>query len=89
MRSLLLLGLSPFRWEDPRWQRRRRALVAQYPEFGGYSASHFEPLLQLVDAAARGNLIFLVLLALALDRGEQLLQSVACGPTWSCNTSDC
>jgi hypothetical protein len=40
--SLLTLGLVPYRWEDARWQRRRRALVEQYPELGGYSAQHFE-----------------------------------------------
>jgi len=41
--SLLTVGLIPYRWEDSRWQRRRRALVEQYPEFGGYSAEHFDP----------------------------------------------
>ena len=39
--SILTLGLLPHRWEDERWQRQRRALLAQYPEFGGYSADHF------------------------------------------------
>jgi len=41
--SLATLGLIPYRWEDARWQRRRRALIEQYPEFGGYSAEHFDP----------------------------------------------
>ncbi|MCU1282535.1 MAG: hypothetical protein JWM53_6081, partial [bacterium] len=41
--AFLTLGVVPFRWEDQRWQRRRRALVEQYPEFGGYSAQHFDP----------------------------------------------
>ena len=41
--ALVTLGLVPFRWEDPRWQRRRRALVEEYPEFGGFAAEHFDP----------------------------------------------
>jgi hypothetical protein len=41
--AFLTLGLVRYRWEDERWQRRRRALVEQYPEFGGYSAQHFDP----------------------------------------------
>lgn len=41
--SIATLGVFPHRWEDPRWQRRRRAIIEQYPELGGYSAEHFEP----------------------------------------------
>src|SRR5207247_796047 len=38
LRSLGLMGIVPYRWEDERWQRRRRALLEQYPEFGGFAA---------------------------------------------------
>ncbi|HEX9100934.1 MAG TPA: hypothetical protein VF997_01955, partial [Polyangia bacterium] len=41
--SLAGLGFVPHRWESRRWQRKREALVDQYPEFGGFSAEHFEP----------------------------------------------
>ncbi len=41
--SLVSIGLVPHRWEDRRWQRRREALVEQFPEFGGFAAEHFDP----------------------------------------------
>jgi hypothetical protein len=41
--SFLTAGLVPYRWEDRRWQRQRRALLEEYPEFGGYSVHHFDP----------------------------------------------
>ena len=41
--SLTGLGVVPHRWEDRRWQKRREAIIEQYPEFGGFSAEHFEP----------------------------------------------
>jgi hypothetical protein len=41
--SFLTAGFVPYRWEDRGWQRRRRALLEEYPEFGGYSAHHFDP----------------------------------------------
>ncbi len=41
--SVAGIGIVPHRWEDRRWQRRREALVEQYPEFGGFAAAHFDP----------------------------------------------
>jgi hypothetical protein len=41
--SLFTAGIIPQRWEGERWQRRRRALIEQYPEFGAYAAMHFSP----------------------------------------------
>lgn len=41
--SLISVGVVPHRWESRRWQRRREALVREYPEFGGFDAEHFEP----------------------------------------------
>ena len=41
--SFVTAGFIPYRWEDRGWQRRRRALLEEYPEFGGYSAHHFDP----------------------------------------------
>lgn len=43
MRALFLLGIVPFRWEDDRWQRERRALLEEYPELGAFSANKFDP----------------------------------------------
>ncbi|HEY2746101.1 MAG TPA: hypothetical protein VGL86_15805 [Polyangia bacterium] len=62
--SIATLGLLPHRYENAAWLRRRRALLDQYPEFGGYSADHFElrhwrPILDLpplVRATARDRL---------------------------------
>jgi hypothetical protein len=41
--SLLSAGLIPHRWEDHAWQVRRRRLVEDYPEFGGFAADRFDP----------------------------------------------
>jgi hypothetical protein len=41
--SLFTGGIWSRRWENDRWQRRRRALIEQYPEFGGFAAEHFSP----------------------------------------------
>jgi hypothetical protein len=43
MRALFLLGIVPFRWEDEHWQRKRRALLEEYPELGGFSSDNFNP----------------------------------------------
>ncbi len=41
--ALLSLGVRPFRWEDERWQERRRRLLDEYPELGGFDGDHFDP----------------------------------------------
>jgi hypothetical protein len=41
--ALFTLGFSRYRWDDPRWQERRRAIIAEYPEIGGFDGEHFDP----------------------------------------------
>ena len=41
--SLASAGTVPHRWESRAWQLRRAEIIEQYPEFGGFSAEHFEP----------------------------------------------
>jgi hypothetical protein len=41
--SLLTAGFVPHRWEDRGWQQRRRQLVEEYPELGGFASEHFDP----------------------------------------------
>ncbi|MCU1282224.1 MAG: hypothetical protein JWM53_5770 [bacterium] len=42
--SIVTFGVVPYRWENRRWQQRRERLVREYPELGGYSGEHFDPL---------------------------------------------
>jgi hypothetical protein len=41
--SLFTLGLAPRQWDDPRLERYKEHVAAQYPELGPFEAARFEP----------------------------------------------